>query len=109
MTPSTTDIADAYFSAWKARDFTTLRSILADEVTFDGPLASLKGVRDVAAGLERLAGITSDIVIRKRFVDDRDVLTWFDLCTTVAPPAPVANWSHVADGKITSIGSDRGA
>ncbi len=103
MTPSTTDIADAYFSAWKARDFTTLRSILADEVTFDGPLASLRGAPDVAVGLERLAGITSDIVIRKRFIDGPDVLTWFDLHTAIAPPAAVANWSHVEDGKITRI------
>lgn len=103
MTTSTADIADAYFSAWKARDFTALRAILADEVTFDGPLAKLKGVTDVAAGLERLAGITSDIVIRKRFIDGQDALTWFDLHTAIAPPAPVANWSHVEDGKITKI------
>jgi hypothetical protein len=103
MTASTSDVADTYFSAWKARDSTALRSILADEVTFDGPLANLKGVRDVAAGLERLAGITSDIVIRKRFIDGQDVLTWFDLHTTVAPPTAVANWSRVEGGKITQI------
>lgn len=103
MTPSAADVAAEYFRAWQAKDATALRSILADEVTFDGPLAKLKGVADVAAGLARLAGITSDIVIRKRFVDDQDALTWFDLHTTIAPPAPVANWSHVENGKITSI------
>lgn len=103
MTASTADLADTYFSAWQAKDLTTLRSILADDVTFDGPLAQLKGVTDVAAGLERLAQITSDIVIRKRFIDGQDALTWFDLHTTIAPPAPVANWSHVENGKITKI------
>jgi hypothetical protein len=39
----------------------------------------------------------------KQFVDGEDVLTWFDLRTTIAPPAPVANWSHVEDGRITRI------
>jgi hypothetical protein len=37
------------------------------------------------------------------FVDGPDVLTWFDLHTTVAPPAPTANWQHVEDGRITRI------
>jgi hypothetical protein len=31
------------------------------------------------------------------------VLTWFDLHTVVAPPAPTANWQHVEDGRITRI------
>ena len=33
-------LAATYFRAWKEKDFATLRSILADEVTFRGPLAS---------------------------------------------------------------------
>jgi hypothetical protein len=36
-------------------------------------------------------------------VDGADVLTWFDLHTSVVPPAPTANWSHLEDGKITAI------
>ena len=103
MTATAADIAATYFRAWIAKDFQTLRSILADEVTFDGPLAKLQGAQDVAAGLERLAQITSDITIRKRFVDGQDVLTWFDLHTTIAPPVAVANWSRVEDGKVTRI------
>lgn len=38
MTGSARDVADTYFEAWQARDFERLRSILADDVTFDGPL-----------------------------------------------------------------------
>jgi hypothetical protein len=41
--------------------------------------------------------------VQKRFVDGPDVLTWFDLHTSVAPPYPTANWSHVENGKITRI------
>ena len=103
MTATTADIAATYFHAWLAKDFQALRSILADDVTFDGPLAKLQGVQDVAAGLERLAQLTSDITIHKRFVDGQDVLTWFDLHTAIAPPVAVANWSHVEEGKVTRI------
>jgi hypothetical protein len=50
-----------------------------------------------------MSQIVTDIVIRKMFVDGPDVLTWFDLHTSVAPPAPTANWSHVEDGRIAAI------
>src|SRR6266496_2685809 len=41
--------------------------------------------------------------VRKVFHDGPDVLTWFDLATSVAGTVPVANWMHVQDGKITRI------
>jgi hypothetical protein len=47
--------------------------------------------------------ITSAIDVRKTFVDGPDVLTWYDLRTTVASPVSEANWLHVEDGKITSL------
>jgi hypothetical protein len=50
-----------------------------------------------------MAQIVENIVIHKMFVDGPDVLTWFDLHTSVAEPAPTANWSHVESGKITRI------
>jgi hypothetical protein len=37
------------------------------------------------------------------FVDGKDVVTWYDLHTQVAPPTPTANWSHIENGKITTI------
>ena len=50
-----------------------------------------------------MSEMVTDIVVHKRFVDGPDVLTWFDLHTTVAPPAPTANWSHVENGKIETV------
>jgi ketosteroid isomerase-like protein len=102
-TTESTTIAVTYFRAWKERDFATLRGILADEVTFHGPLATLDNADDAVKGLSGLAEILDDIVVQHVFVDGPDVLTWFDLHTTVAPPAPTANWSHVENGKITAI------
>ncbi len=34
------EIGAAYFRAWRARDWTTLRSLLADDASFRGPLGS---------------------------------------------------------------------
>ena len=47
-----------------------------------------------------MSQIVTDSVIHKMFVDGPDVLTWFDLRTTIAPPSPTADWSHVENGKI---------
>ena len=103
MTDTVADVAATYFDAWKRRDFTRLRAILADDVTFDGPLGHAGNAEECIAGLKRMSEIVTDIVIRKTFIDGPDVLTWFDLHTKVAPPCPTVNWSHVEDGKITTI------
>lgn len=50
-----------------------------------------------------MSEIVTDIVIKKTFVDGPDVLTWFDLHTSVADPVPTANWSHTEESKITRI------
>lgn len=96
-------VAATYFNSWKAGDFATFRSVVADNVIFDGPLGHVEGGDACAQALQRMSRIVTDIVVQKRFVDGPDVLTWFDLHTSVAPPCPTANWSHVENGKITRI------
>ncbi len=97
------EVARTYFHSWQARDFDTLRSVLADDVTFAGPLGTASGADGCLAGLRRMAEILQEIVVHHVFVDGPDVLTWFDLHTAIAPPAPTANWSRVENGKITAI------
>jgi ketosteroid isomerase-like protein len=95
--------AATYFDAWKARDFARLRAVLADDVDFDGPLARVQGGDDCLKGLQGMAQIMTGLDVRKVFLDGADVLTWFDLATSVAETVPVANWMHVEGGKITQI------
>lgn len=102
-TSDTATVAETYFDAWKSYDWERLRSVLADDATFRGPLASLNSDAACVEGLRGMSQIMTDIVVHKRFVDGPDVLTWFDLHTSVAPPAPTANWSHVENGRITAI------
>jgi hypothetical protein len=102
MTDAETTAA-TYFDAWKARDFTRLRSVLADDVDFDGPLARVQGGDDCLKGLQGMAQIMTGLEVRKVFLDGADVLTWFDLATSVADTIPVANWMHIEHGKVTQI------
>jgi hypothetical protein len=103
MTEDPRQLAATYFRAWKGRDWAALRSVLADDATFRGPLGSADDAETCLQGLQGMAQIITGIVIHKTFVDGADALTWFDLHTTVAPPSPTANWSHTADGKIATI------
>ncbi len=96
-------VAETYFRSWVAGDFTTLRGVLADDATFRGPLGTADDGNSCLAGLRGMHAILRDVVVVKRFLDGPDVLTWFELHTSVAPPAPTANWMHVQDGRIAAI------
>jgi SnoaL-like domain len=96
-------VAETYFRSWVAGDFATLRGVLADHATFRGPLGTADDGDACLAGLRGMRAILRDVDVVTRFVDGGDVLTWFDLHTSVAPPTPTANWMHVEGGRITAI------
>ncbi|HEY3036645.1 MAG TPA: nuclear transport factor 2 family protein [Streptosporangiaceae bacterium] len=50
MTDTVADVAATYFDAWKRGDFTRLRAILADDVTFHGPRAMPATRRSASPG-----------------------------------------------------------
>jgi ketosteroid isomerase-like protein len=99
----TRTVAATYFRAWKERDFTTLRGILADDATFRGPLGTADDGDACVAGLRGMAQILERVDVTRRWVDGDDVITWFDLHTTVAEPLPVVNWSRVRGGRIAEV------
>ena len=101
-------IATAYLDSWKARDFATLRGLLADHVTFRGVLGATDGVKATLAGLEGMARVVADFRVRRMVAEGDghggwDVMTWYDFHTTVCDPMPTVNWSHVENGRITAI------
>ena len=103
MTQTPADVGAAYFDAWMRGDFDAVRSILADDVTFDGPLGHAGNADECVAGLQRMSQLVTTIDVRKTFVDGPDVLTWFDLHTASTEPMPTVNWRHITGGKITAI------
>ena len=103
MTTTPLELAETYFAAWQQQDAAALREILADDVTFDGPMATLDNADDAVAGLMGLASATTELTVRKRLADGDDVITWFEISTSDAGPLPTANWTHVEDGRIVAI------
>jgi ketosteroid isomerase-like protein len=100
---SSTTVAATYFDAWRAGDFARVRAVLADDVTFAGPMGQAHGADECLRGLQGMAGIMTGIEVRQVFTAGSDVLTWYDMATRVADPVPVANWMQIKDGKITRI------
>jgi ketosteroid isomerase-like protein len=97
------ELATTYFDAWQQQDAAALRAILADDVTFEGPMATIDNADDAVEGLMGLAAATTELTVRKRLADGDDVITWFELNTLDAGPLPTVNWSHVEDGRIVAI------
>jgi hypothetical protein len=104
QTNATRTAAETYFESWRARDFGTLRTVLAPEVEFAGVFGTANGIDECVAGLKGMAdSIMVDLVLHARVADGNDVITWFDLIAPNIEPIPTANWSHVEDGLITHI------
>ncbi len=103
MSDNSRDLAVTYFQSWKDKDFDKLRTVLADDVTFRGPLGTADSADECLAGLRGMAQIMTDLVIDVMVADGNDVITFFDLHTDLAAPAPTANWMHTDCGLIVTI------
>ncbi|MEH6794316.1 MAG: nuclear transport factor 2 family protein [Rhodococcus sp. (in: high G+C Gram-positive bacteria)] len=103
MTQTPKQVAATYFEAWKEKDFDTLASILHEDATFRGPLGTAADGAECVAGLKGMSEIVTDIDIAHVFVDGPNVLTWFDLHTSIASPAATANWQRIEAGRIREI------
>jgi hypothetical protein len=97
------NVVEAYFDAWKNNDFPKMRSALDDKLNFAGPLDHFDNADAYQQAIQGLSQTVTGIALVKTFVDGPDVVTWYDLHTRIAPPTPVAEWSHVENGKITEV------
>lgn len=103
MTTDPRILAETYFRAWKDQDFDALRSVLADNATFIGPMGEAGNAEECIAGLQGMSKMMTDIVVLTRLVEGPDVVTMFQFHTAQALPVLTANWSHVENGKISTI------
>lgn len=101
---SPAEVVKAYFDAWSTKDESLLRSTLAPDVSFVGALGSAEGAEACVKGLlNGMWKVSPQVTVLHRFVDGDDVLTWFEIHPSERAPVPVANWSHVENGRITRI------
>lgn len=101
--PNPRQFATAYLAAWQGRDEAAMRQLLDPDVAFTGPLGNVVGVDAAVAAILRTVKNLDHLDIQRTLADDTDVMTWFELHTTAAPPSPTVNWSRVRDGRITDI------
>ena len=101
-TLSPQQLATIYLDAWQSGDADRLRSILAESVTFRGPLGERDGRDACVEGLIGMRALMTGLSVDKMLADEQDVMTWYDL-ETEQGALPTVNWSHVEDGLITVI------
>jgi ketosteroid isomerase-like protein len=96
-------VADGFFDAWTSKDFERARSLLHDDVSFEGPIDSFNDADSYIASLRQLSGIVTGAEKQKVFVDGNDVCVIYDLKTAPVPSSRTCEWYRVRDGKVASV------
>lgn len=95
------DIANAFLDAWTGRDLAAAGSYLADDFTFDGPVARYRSAREFLAGSGAFAaGLSGSRSVLAAFGDEREALLLYDLGLLSGAAMRVADHYTVSDGKI---------
>jgi hypothetical protein len=97
------EIVLEFESAVEKKDYATARRLLADDVSFRGPVDSFSDADAYVAALARLGGMLERVEIQRVFVDGEDVALFCELVLTAPLPTSfVARWYRVREGKIRS-------
>jgi len=101
---SVREIVESYQAALGKGDFVTARTLMQDNMTFQGPLDTFNTADQYLESLKRLASIIQRIDLKKVFVDGDDVCVLYDMVTnTPAGTAFIVEWYQVKGGKIASM------
>ena len=96
-------VASECLAAWTGGDVDSVRAMIHDDVTFDGPLGHTEGADEYMEGLRGIARIVKGADQHKVVVDGDEVFIVYDLLTDTAPPIPTVGWYRVPDGRIASL------
>jgi limonene-1,2-epoxide hydrolase len=96
------DIVNRFAGALQARDFTAARSLLADNLRFEGPIDRFEKADDYIKAISGLYGMVKGIDLQATIAEGENVAVFYVLKTPMAD-APVAEWYTVRDGKIVHL------
>ena len=99
---SAKDVVHRYTRALDARDFSTARTFLADDLRFEGPIDRFDRADDFITTISGLYGMVTGVE-NKTFVAEGETVAWFYVLNTPRANAPIAEWHTVRDGKIVQI------
>lgn len=98
------EIVERYHSAFGHRDPAAARSLLADDLRFEGPFDQFDSADEYMQSLARLAPIVTGTSVQKVVADGDDVVTIYDLHTnSPAGTSRIAEWTTVKGGKIAEM------
>jgi ketosteroid isomerase-like protein len=97
-------IAARCLACWTGGDLDGLRELLADDVTFDGPLGHTEGADEYVRGIARMAEIVTTAEQQQLIADGDDVVILYELVTH-DPPAriPTAGIYRIRDGRVAAV------
>ena len=103
MTQTTAaDVVERYSRALSARDFDTARSLLADDLHFEGPIDTFDRADDYLKAIRGLLTMAKGMEHQATVAQGDDVAVFYRLDTPVAV-APVAEWYRVRGGRIAEV------
>jgi ketosteroid isomerase-like protein len=97
------EVVQQYRQAFQAGDTAKARSLLADDLHFKGPFEEFHKADDYLQATAKLASIVRGVDLHKVIAHGSDVVTLYDLHTTVAGTSSIAEWATVENGKIVAI------
>jgi ketosteroid isomerase-like protein len=95
--------ASRCLEAWTSGDLETTRSLLSDDVTFEGPLGHTEGADAYVSGVARMADSVTGVELKKLIVEGDDVCIMYDLQSKLAGAVPTVGWYHFRGDKIESV------
>lgn len=97
-----TDVVEKYSRALAGRDFAAARSLLADDLRFEGPIDRFDRADDYMKAISGLYGMVKGVEHQATIAQGDDVAVFYLLDTPMAK-APVAEWYTVRDGKVVQL------
>jgi ketosteroid isomerase-like protein len=99
---SSAAVVDRFSRAWPSGDFETARSLLADDLDFEGPIDRFHRAEDYLNAIRGLQGMLKGVEHQATVAQGDDVVHFYVLDTPMGR-APVAEWFTVNDGRITRL------
>jgi hypothetical protein len=96
-------IALAYIDAVSTKQLDRLDTIIAPQVRFTGPAATLTSRDDLVAAFRRISAVHVRNDVKRVFVDRSEVCVIYDLVTDTVGTHRTVEWLTITDGKIQAI------
>ncbi|HEY5956725.1 MAG TPA: nuclear transport factor 2 family protein [Polyangiaceae bacterium] len=96
-------VARTYLEAVGNKDLDTVMSLLSPDVTFVGPVMSLKGATEVVESLKRISAIHVRNDLKRIFVDADEVCVIYDFVTDTVGSVSTVEWLSLAGCRIQSV------